>query len=1044
MAIELALLTGVSYRGQEITAPRLRALLALLAEDPRAGCGTGRLVAGLWPEDRPEHPAKAVQVLVSRLRAQLGAEVIARTPTGYRLALDATRVDSSAVLLHEAEAARLAREGDHAGAADAARAGLALWEGAEAAAAAEEAPDDPLAALREGRSRARASLERIRALALSRAGRPEEAVGPLTGLARLRPRDEEVLAALLRSEAATRGAATALARYETHRRSLREELGTEPGPALRSAHQELLRVQAPPARHGVPHEPNPLLGRESDLRAVTGLLRTARVVTVTGPGGLGKTRLAYAVGRSAEQRVTHVVSLAGVTSDEDVAGEVASAVGGEGRRAGTDLPGAILAALGTGPVLLVLDNCEQVVDGVAGLVGALVARSGELRVLATSRAPLGLSSEVRYPLPELTPATSAALFTQRAEAARPGAELREAEVAALCRQLDGLPLALELAAARVRVLPVPEITRRLRDRFGLLRGASRDAPERHRTLLAVVEWSWNLLEPEGRAALRALSVFPGGFTEEAARSMLGEDGPDALALLEQLADQSLVKAVDSPSGLRFRMLETIREFGAGRRARAGEEERVTGRFLGWAREYARAHHDVLYREDNQEPFARIRAEQDNLVLALRHALARADGPATAALTAVLGSLWSVESSWNRLATLAAETGPPLSHFRPGPADVEVARSAAVVCVTSLFMGYGPHAVRQLVTLRALPPAEPDTLPRALAVLLCAVPEMHGPRFTRLTELCAAKEPLLAAVAECVASYVWERQLDTERALEAARRAFAVLGALRNPALRMLSHGRVSELCLRTERGEEAYRHLRSALDALDDFEDWPDAIGIRWALVLACLQRGETEEAEHWLELAAGGHQDEAALVFTPDLVARGEIALRRGRVDEGLELWRRAVDQLGRAGAPYADDPFLDTWTLEVVAGAVAAHALAGRPREVAGLTDRLLTRLLTLLAAPAGTGSPGDLALGGTVLHALSLARLAEGDTSAVHLAALAERLPAAREFPPLSARRARRAALDADAAAYTDAVSEYAALSQAELREAALRALTPADHG
>ncbi|MEV0845905.1 BTAD domain-containing putative transcriptional regulator [Streptomyces sp. NPDC049954] len=1045
MAIELALLTGVSYRGQEITAPRLRGLLALLAQDPRAGCSTGRLVAGLWPEDRPEHPAKAVQVLVSRLRTHLGAEVIARTPTGYRLALDATRVDSSALLLHEAEAARLAREGDHAGAAAEARAGLALWAGG--AATAGEDPDDPVTALRDGRARARASLERTGALALARAGQPGEAVGPLTELARLRPRDEEVLAALLRSEAVTSGPAAALARYETHRRSLREELGTEPGPALRSVHQELLRVQAPAVRHGVPHEPNPLLGREDDLRAVTALLRTARVVTVTGPGGLGKTRLAYAVGRSAEQRVTHVVSLAGITSDEDVAGEVASAVGaGEGRRAGSgDLPGSVLAALGTGPVLLVLDNCEQVVDGVAGLVRTLVARSGELRVLATSRAPLGLSSEVRYALPELTPATSAALFAQRAEAARPGAALHEAEVAELCRQLDGLPLALELAAARVRVLPVPEITRRLRDRFGLLRGASRDAPERHRTLRAVVEWSWNLLEPEGRTALRALSVFPGGFTEEAARSMLGGDeGPDALALLEQLADQSLVKAVDSPSGLRFHMLETIREFGAERRARAGEEEQVTERFLGWARDYARAHHDVLYRDDNQEPFTRIRAEQDNLVLALRHALARADGPATAALTAVLGSLWSIESSWNRLVTLAAETGPPLSHFRPGPADVEVARSAAVVCTSSLFMGYGPHAVRQLVTLRALPPAVPDTLPRALAVLLCAVPEMHGPHYERLTELCAAKEPLLAAVAECVASYVWEQQLDTERALEAARRAFAVLGALRNPALRMLSHGRVSELCLRTERGEEAYRHLLSALDALDDFEDWPDAMGIRWALVLACLQRGESEEAEHWLELAAGEHQDEAALVFTPNLVARGEIALLRGRVDEGLGLWRRAVEQLGRVGAPYADDPFLDTWTLEVVAGAVAAHALAGRPQEVTALTDRLLARLLTLLAAPAGTGSPGDLALGGTALHALGLARLAGGDASGVRLAALAERLPAAREFPPLSARHARRAAERADAAAYHDAVSRYAALSQAELRQAALRALSPADHG
>ncbi|MCZ9340423.1 AfsR/SARP family transcriptional regulator, partial [Streptomyces sp. TRM76130] len=159
-----------------------------------------------------------------------------------------------------------------------------------------------------------------------------------------------------------------------------------------------------------------------------------------------------------------------------------------------------------GPVLLVLDNCEQVIDGAADLVQALTARSARLRVLTTSRAPLGLSAESLYALPELSPATSAALFAQRARAARPGVELDPGAVADICRHLDGLPLAVELAAARVRVLSVPDISRRLRDRFALLRGGARDAPERHRTLRAVVEWSWNLLEDDGRAALRALSV----------------------------------------------------------------------------------------------------------------------------------------------------------------------------------------------------------------------------------------------------------------------------------------------------------------------------------------------------------------------------------------------------------------------------------------------------------------------------------------------------------------------------------------------------------
>ena len=272
----------------------------------------------------------------------------------------------------------------------------------------------------------------------------------------------------------------------------------------------------------------------------------------------------------------------------------------------------VLGVLGSGPALLVLDNCEQVVRGAADLVQALVSSSKDLRVLATSRAPLGLTSEAVYALPELGLDTSVELFTQRARAARPGVELPPDAVAELCRHLDGLPLAVELAAARVRVLSVPEIARRLGDRFALLRGGARDAPERHRTLHAVVEWSWNLLTEDARAALRTLSVFPGGFSGEAAEQVLGED---ALLLLEQLADQSLLTVADTPAGVRFRMLETVREFSAARRTEAGEDEEAVGRFLAWARDFGVAHHDWLLRLGNRGTvWERIRAEQDNLVL----------------------------------------------------------------------------------------------------------------------------------------------------------------------------------------------------------------------------------------------------------------------------------------------------------------------------------------------------------------------------------------------------------------------------------------------
>ena len=1032
MTTDLTFLPRVAHRGQEITAPRLRGLLALLAGDLRTGCSTERLVAGLWPDELPERPAKAVQVLVSRARAQLGADVIVGTPTGYRLTLAEDQVDSSALLLHAAASADRARAGDHAGSLAEAEAGLALWEGTPDAA---YDLGDPVAALRTERAPVRGALLRARALALARLGRHAEAAGPLAVAVSEHPLDEEVLAELLRCEAATAGPSAALTRYEAYRRELRERLGTDPGAPLKAVQRELLGGEAPVVRHGVPHEPNPLLGRDEDIAAVQRLLRASRAVTVVGPGGLGKTRLAHAVSRRAEQRLVHFVPLAGVTADEDVAAEVASALGaGEGRsgamsgRASADPVSGILGVLGSGPALLVLDNCEQVIRGAADLVRALVSSSKDLRVLATSRAPLGLTSEAVYALPELELGTSVELFTQRARAARPGVELPPDALAGLCRHLDGLPLAVELAAARVRVLSVPEIARRLGDRFALLRGGARDVPERHRTLHAVVEWSWNLLAEDARAALRTLSVFPGGFSAEAAEHVLGED---ALFLLEQVADQSLLTVADTPAGVRFRMLETVREFSAARRAEAGEDEEAVGRFLAWARDFGVAYHDWFFGSDPRIAWERIRAEQDNLVLALRHALARTDGPTTAALTAVLAALWSTGSDYPRLTALAADTGPPLSHYYPEPEYVEVARAAAVLCTASLFMGFGPHAVRQLVTLRRLPPAPPDTLVCATAIVLSAVPEMLPPDYEVLRKLCDSEHPLLAGVAECVATYVWEYEHDLDRALASARRIITALAPVDNPFLKVMGHARLGELCLKTEQGEAAYGYLKAVLEALPRLGGEHDFIGVRWGLALACLQRGAPDEAEYWLRQVEGDNtpQDDSY----SDLGGRAEIALARGLTELGLGLWRSAAEQVAEFGSMHSGDPFLDRWALQIQSVAVTAHAHAGRLELVAEPVHRLRQGLRTLLCDPSG--SPMDLQLSGTVLHALGVAGLASGEARAVRLIALAERLRVLREFQPtMSADRARKAAEDADREAYADAVSEYAALERDELRAAA----------
>ncbi|MGW4945658.1 ATP-binding protein [Actinoplanes sp. NPDC004185] len=1025
MDIELTLLTRVSHRGQEIAGARTGALLALLAEDLRAGCSTARMADALWPDGPPEHPVKALQVLVTRARARLGPGVIASTPAGYRLALGDDQVDASAVLLSAAASRRCTRDGDHAAALHHAEAGLALCEGAPGW---DSGPADPLTMLRVARLPAWRQLRRARALALARLGHHAEAAGPLHELAAECPWDEEILAQVLRGEMAAHGPAAALSRYDAYRQAVRAELGSDPGPDLQQVHRELLLADAPRVRGGIRHEPNPLLGRDEDIAAVAELLRTSRITSIVGAGGLGKTRLAQAVSRQASHRTVHFVELAGLNAGGDVAGEVASAL--SARDSGPDPAGRsarpadvltlIADALVPGPALLVLDNCEHVVDAAAELAQSLVSALPDLRVLTTGRAPLDVSAESVYQLRELDLPTTVELFRLRARAARPDIGLPPAAVERLCRSLDGLPLAVELAAARVRAMSVAEITDRLDDRFGLLRGHARDAPPRHRTLHAVVDWSWQLLEPSAQQAMRALSVFPGGFTAAAAVHLIGDD-----AVLERLVEQSLLRATDSGPGTRFTMAQTVREFSLARLRAAGEQERVVGDFLAWARDFGIRHQQAAFAADFGASVDEIRAEQDNLLHAWRSAVDRGDGSTVAATAAVLSIVWFTESNFTRLTVLAEQVPPVLSRLRPEPALVEVTRTAAAFCALSAFLLRGPRPLRALVTLRRLPQPAPGTFVGAVQAALTA------PDASALGQLCVDDDPMTAAVANYALTSALESANDLDGALRAARRMLDCLADESDGWMRAVAHARIGEFCLQVEPGEEAFRHLSAALSIVEKHGARGSANRARWAIVLANLQRGAYADAERGLEQIALIGGTAAADLAMFDVCARAEIRLGRGDIDGGLHLWRRAAEGLA------ADDPSgAGPWASEVRAVAVIVHARYGR----LALVEDLTATLPDIMSATLASATAVDLPACGSLLLALAMADLDAGATvSGVRLIALAERLGWQRGFQPtMSPARIREVARNADLLAYTDAVSSYAGLDHDGLRAAASAAL------
>lgn len=720
----------------------MRSLLALLLIDAGRLVSRERLIGGLYGEDPPGDAAHALQSQVSRLRRALrngsgaqpdgsdaqghdsaaqgngssAAEVVESSSAGYRLAIDPQAVDVHRFSKLADDGRKALRDRDAAAAVTLLDAAMTLWRGPALA----DVLDAPFAEVQAARlNEARLEVLADRAEAALTLGDHHAVVSTLPELVALHPLRERLRALLMRALYAAGRQADALESFEQGRMLLADELGADPGAELAEAHLAILRADATPsaAQRRLPAQFTSFVGRELELAQLIPLLAQSRLVTLLGPGGTGKTRLALEAGAGVRGDVSFV-ELAALTDGAQLAPAVIAALGGsDATQSGHRDPEAQLLALLTDrPLLLILDNCEHLVLDTARLAHRLLLSCPALRILATSREPLSITGETVFQVPQLPVAAPEArladqlrspavrLFADRAAAARPGFTVDAGTITAvarICTRLDGLPLAIELAAARLRTLGLDDIDARLDNRFRLLSRGDRTADPRHQTLQAVVAWSWDLLDPPEQQLAQRFAVFSGGATLAAVTRICGSldptghpaaaagrltappahlsydaDWPEADELLPALVEKSLVTVVDG----RYRMLETIREFALCHLTESGDHTTLLRAHAEYYTDLAEQADPALRGPDQLTWLSHLTADHDNLQAALHWAVP-ADPPLALRLIAAQSWYWwltgrsgAAPELANHLLAQLYSNLPPLSPDSCVPADIESAHT----------------------------------------------------------------------------------------------------------------------------------------------------------------------------------------------------------------------------------------------------------------------------------------------------------------------------------------------------------------------------------